>query len=63
MQYAYLVRYIVTSVGARLMEFNSQTAEVDGDVYADIKGDVGIMIGLQSIVKARLDGMEKEMMA
>lgn len=64
MQYdEYLVLYVVTSVGARLMEFNSETSEVVGDVYADMKGDVGIIMGVKAVVKSRLEGMEKEMMA
>lgn len=45
------------------MEFNAGPEEKDvAHAFGDMEGAVGILLGLQSVVKARLENNEKEMM-
>ena len=53
---------LVSSSRSRLLEIDGDEDSNDRVVgMRGVQGDVGMIIGLQSVVKARIDNMEKDM--
>ena len=53
---------LVSSSGSRLLEIDGdEDSNVRMVEMREVQGDVGMMIGLQSVVKARIEKMEKDM--